>query len=1235
MAAYKKVTQDIYGLYLECGKKFLNKSSFISLNQRMVRVLDICSVLDIEYIYDGIDLYMQNEEFQRVCNAIENSFENSEGYKDLISLSEVDKMVTKKLGSKFPTIYKRRGVTPFDVPTEQMLKERRFKETLKKIGFEPITTHGHKILFKKIDTERMIDSFVNITIITEHIQEHFKSIENKKATRMQVWRMLETRNYYIEKYNLDKYKVDIPNRKDKVYYKEILEVITRAYDERLNKFGSTSEKDKFLYKEEVLIKDEVKEETYYSQNGYEKVTKDITILYLDLCKEFNIKSPPNVNERIDRSLDICNILGIEYYYDGIDLYIHKKTFKSLCEAIRNSFISSNKGYITFTEVNKQFSQRFGVKLPILYNVCRCSQFNIPTEKMLEEMKFKSLIEEKGFKPVTIVGKSVLFSQASTEKLLDTFVDINIITEQMQENFKHIENNGITKASIGKMLGEIRYYREKYDLDSYKITIPGKSIKIYYKEILAPMILCVQEKLYKLKSIDFKQDPSTEENSNQKLSILRNNKQNYNITEFCKIFSIGSSKIRKCIKEGIINANIYTYSNGGYVVEIPRIEVEKIKKIQDDYTSLKSIVVENFGNELESNLVRRRSNIFNFIKRENYFGLDFIDVKQTIFPETEIAFIKNKDIEFLVNKIKSTYISKLIYRNSSNEEKIKQALEYIPDNLSCTKSDIEACINEKLFSTTGGELYGWVDCTKTIGKYISKELYLYNNEDIGTFVSKVSKSISSTTASNFLVYILKRVRERNNCSFNREFIFNHETKKMVDDGPYSLEEMGRFSILVFNETHPKYKERLKLAIKSRASAGAWLYSAMLFVCGWRRSDLMYTLPRITLPTKNYKEFFKKVKDNEFTDKMAESIVSELELIVSVLELKPIKTEDDTNQDLILYIPESARRMIGLLLGLCEAHFQKEEQTKKKKNNKINEGIRYVTRSVQSQDIFIRVFGDEFKDIFGNAIFSSNRANKFHLINIAETAEKQKFGTGYIIASLARAHKFTINEKSNTTMIYLKYFKNLTNTEILLKELYERGFCSFLPYIALKAGLGENEITKLSLTEQTKLLKNLPHPLDLEFITKEYTASLAACDEIITNLIDDYKTTKKLQSKKELIETFIWNLCSSYADGKTTGTKCILRAQGKPCKYIKRENCIGCEEGIYLKTAFHVLGEKTYIVTEKYKNSKTKAEAFKYKNILQRVLAPILKDFIGCLKEIYNIEDISEYKKIYSGMAMEEL
>ena len=59
------------------------------------------------------------------------------------------------------------------------------------------------------------------------------------------------------------------------------------------------------------------------------------ILYLDLCKEFNVKSPPEVNERIDRALKLCNILGIEYYYDGIDLHIHKEKIINLYEELQS------------------------------------------------------------------------------------------------------------------------------------------------------------------------------------------------------------------------------------------------------------------------------------------------------------------------------------------------------------------------------------------------------------------------------------------------------------------------------------------------------------------------------------------------------------------------------------------------------------------------------------------------------------------------------------------------------------------------------------------------------------------------------------------------------------------------------------------------------------------------------------------------------------------------------------
>lgn len=923
----------------------------------------------------------------------------------------------------------------------------------------------------------------------------------------------------------------------------------------------------------------------------------VTDYLLDLWNENSDLVPLQNHKR--RTLNIINSLKLDYCYDGLDIYMDTENFEKISLAIKAycDYIVNRQDYLTATEL-RSYLKSMPYKVFTNYR----KSYDVPTEYESKTIIPAEIeLESVGIKPVTVCKGTLIFRKNDVHIAKDNLVTIHEMAKIMKKQYGY----PVQPKTLKKFITD-EYYETKYNLESFRIKC--FTVQFVYKKDILDFI--------KLIMMDRHMAPKKVEDKN----VYYNSNEYYNLSSCSKALGVNVSAIRRCVKLNIIDAE--SYMNGDLAMhKIPSSEVDRWKQFKTKYTSIKDLL-ERFKEEFKEKLDKSEitdENIRFHLKKREYFKCNVVHVKDTPFDKTNVCYINNHDLDCIIEKIKE-YVDDYNYSKLSREEKVEYSLSFIDDKLKTTKEDIDNLITDKLDNTKGDNLFGWVDCARALGQTLEKELYLHNNEEIRELIIKLTPLMNSKAAKMFLGEFLSYTKVENDCVFDCDFIYEDNDITPVDITPYTMEQMGRFAILIFNETHPDFKERVSKCVEYKSHAGTWLYAALHYVCSWRKKDMIFSLPRITLPTKDYNEYFELFKKGMITDDMAESIARELEDLVSVLNLKPIKTEENTNQYLVLDIPENAKRMIGMLLGLCEAHLQKYEYENPGKTST------YISPT-NSFYYFKVIFGDEYIDIFGETLFHNTRANKFYLINIAEIAEENGYGTGYIIASLARAHKFTLDEKSNTTQIYLKYFKNLTDTEILMRELFDRGVCSFMPYLALKMSSGE-KIKNLTLIDQTNLIKKLPEPITIEDSLKELAQVVDACKDDINKLIHIFGEKDNVEWKDEL-KTFVNNLAGKGSNGKTKGTKCILRALGKECNKIYRDNCVGCGEEIYLKSAFYVLGERVRFFTDKMLKTQTKASAVKYKFIIEQVLKPIVKNFRLCLKEIYKVEDMSTFKLVYDG------
>jgi hypothetical protein len=499
--------------------------------------------------------------------------------------------------------------------------------------------------------------------------------------------------------------------------------------------------------------------------------------------------------------------------------------------------------------------------------------------------------------------------------------------------------------------------------------------------------------------------------------------------------------------------------------------------------------------------------------------------------------------------------------------------------------------------------------------ITKELYEHNDEEIEILLKSLKSNVSNQQYifdfCMFLIYIQKNYNAKFICNYKYDKHEAVRTKR--DTSAYSEEQYFRFGFLLINDTHEWCEEYLEKALSRWASASAWLFCLLHYVCAWRRTDMMERLPRPTLSI-SPENFIDLIREKRFTEDMAEKIVTEVEMKVSYLRKKPSKTEKDDPPDLFFEIPESIKYRLGMLLGLCEAHRQ------------IADGKNVLVSKSNRRDIQVNFFGLEFVDVFGGKAFCNSKATRSFTTLMAKKADEDQLGTGYIIASISRSHKCTPNQKSNTTAIYLQNYRTLTKSDIIMRELFERRVCSFVPYLVLKTVEGQDKIEAMTLSQQTKAMNELIsyHPYDVEML-------LVVAEEVLEKAkVEAMSLIESFGSNKATIYKFLNRIACGTAPAKEQNMNCISVAKELGCIYPRRKTCIGCGNEIYLKSSLFVIGQRMRELVSKEKSSKTTAEKIKYDLMIDKLFKPALIEIMMVLKDIYGVEDVSEYQEIVFGI-----
>ncbi|MBQ8998144.1 MAG: hypothetical protein IJ086_05545 [Clostridium sp.] len=916
--------------------------------------------------------------------------------------------------------------------------------------------------------------------------------------------------------------------------------------------------------------------------------EDVDEVYKEYAKEHKVRHRKDYVHTTIYS--VMNSFCLDYVQEGENLIMPENTFNKVCDIILNSIkysIGEIEG-ITATELRDLSSNYLDTKFickNIFYIISQ--PFDILDERLFKKRQNWIKFMETCLCPITYHG-GIIFDKNEAIEFFSNISSISKLHQIMKSRLSDLTGIEMTLNTVYKTL--IKDFSDSsVNFNEFKIDCMG--VTYYRNDIL----------------------PKLEEALRVKMIKHSNERDYYSALEFTKKFKCGFVPLQKHIDNSIVFAEkIVCGTKTEY--RIPLSEVERIQEFKDTHISL-SQICKMYKEDIDNKVIERR-HIKKLFEDNNFFNCNVVEANDTCFSTKNAFFIERNDLEVFTDAI-NTMKDEMQYNSQDYETKLTNSLDILKEVAPITRDYLNDFIFIRRAGWKNPPVKSYNDVASFLYSNLTKEIFEYDDLEIREFLIEGNAIFTNLNAKAFLCLFINFVQSKTSCNYKNEYIFDYKSKREVDVSPYTMEQMFKFAVLVFNETHPLYQQRINDCIEKRNIASTWLYVALHFVSAWRTSDYINTLPRITIPTNTYQEFFDIVKRGEFTDSMAEDIVTEVVDKVKFLELNPKKTENRNHHSLLLDIPVSARKTIGLLLGLCEAHLQKEEDVEST----------YITTYVKNDWIYKKIFGEEFINIFGDKYFSNIKANKFYLNSIAKKADDEDIGSGYIIASLARAHNFTLDKLSNTTAVYLKYFKDLTNSEILTKTLFERGVCSFIPYMALKIIDGDVDIKNLSMDKKTELISQMPSPLDTEIFIKEQSIVLSKCKEDINDLISffNHSDPKKI---KEDVYRFVSKIAKGTAVSKNDNIDCIAVAKGLGCLYPKKQDCIGCGQEMYLKSAFYSLGEISYKLTNNYKNAKTKESAMKYACIIKQVIEPILKNFIVCLKTIYKIEDISEYKKIYA-------
>lgn len=649
-------------------------------------------------------------------------------------------------------------------------------------------------------------------------------------------------------------------------------------------------------------------------------------------------------------------------------------------------------------------------------------------------------------------------------------------------------------------------------------------------------------------------------------------------------------------------------------------ISKWKNIKENYISLGELYSENedeiikctsknnpfykFCSAIED---RNLFDKYGYIKAEDVFlprygNAGFIPKEyKSNAMEDVLSILRNRQL----NLTDSTSVSKFKfhYENSCNKNAPK------------TLERFSTFAINVLSTTESAKSKPFIDLLDIFSS-LDKEIHKCDDEDLEEIMSFLDGKVSKRYFCEFITDLQSKITMKAKDKYSYILYKNCDTKKEII--PYTTEQYLRFGFLVLAEDHKWHETYWEKAVSARRYSSVWLYALMHYISAWRKEDIR-NIPNPYLP-ESPKKIIDLIKSKKLPKEYAEQSTFELVSYIKTFNKKPSKTAKHNAPELVLEIPESIKDLLGTLLLLVEAQRQTSPRTKSKT---------LLAANCHTKKEQYRFFGEEFNEIFKGDYFANLRANKNYEMTVATYGEENLAGSGYILASIARSHKLAQNKPlAETTQIYLEYYYKLDDSETLMRELFERGVCSFAPYLLAKAIKGKGEIQQISPKETTLLIKD-----SIGLNAHQTETFVGIFDKTIEKVVSDVNSIIKYfnnnaNNPRQEIKNMVSNISHNTACGKTDNTNCMILAQGLKCPYPQREHCIGCGHEIYFKSCFNELGNYLHSLKSFAYSSQTKASKYKYAKLVTDVVVPVIKEIQLALKEIYNEDNTAFFKELES-------
>ena len=596
--------------------------------------------------------------------------------------------------------------------------------------------------------------------------------------------------------------------------------------------------------------------------------------------------------------------------------------------------------------------------------------------------------------------------------------------------------------------------------------------------------------------------------------------------------------------------------------------------------------------------RCRDDFYDFLNMNDFFDCDIIQAKDIFFTETknEQYYIKRSEADEIMSALKLWIDSYGV----SIGKKLELILHMLKNKYPGT-----AIIIEKFCKTDIRiDVSAILNLTDYLYVKLTKELREMNSDEMDRLSDDISCNLPRESIKLFS-HMIDFAREKRFIRNGWAYEFKRRENNRNNDA-YNVDEYMLQAYIVFNKEAWINEHLVEKAIEHSKYADMWLFVAMHFICGWRRSDI----ERLPKPANVQKNSF--TAEDIYDDADFSDLVASMEQRLMYMPMIPKKTISVSNIPYLkLFIPSSLIAPFGRIVAISLSH-----------HGEVEIGEPFLNTSWEYSD-FKNFFGTEFVTACGNKRFSTRRANKAYLQGIElVSSDSENKHIGYMLAAVARSHKGGYGALPRTTDIYLRdaVFSG-HDPQFIAREMFERGVFSFIPVVLLR--MCSRDFSKLPVVSQTKAIKEIGlSPYAIETISGCFKKGVERAKKTVSELLSDP------DHMQENAYSILGNIAKNRAPSKQDDILCLMTAAGFGCPYTFRSGCMGCEYEIYTTGVISILMNE-YKRLSALKKTAIARDFERYDKIITEAVLPAVAEMLSVAVSFYPDQDISFLKTIVKG------